>query len=168
MAPQAQTATREMPAYRLLSPCYLEDDTLHVEGEEIIYLGIPNEEMAPLNEAAREASTAYLEHLDDAARAVSAARNMPFLGRAALLDQAIDHARAEAKRGPVVLPRDRGEVPIRPDLATPQQRLLREQRDGRKVLGSKPPAAPGKADRYAAPKILGSSGPLPGMAPTVE
>lgn len=170
--PQAQTRQREMPLYRLLAPCYLEDDTLHGEGEEIIYLGIPNEEMEPLNDPAREASTAYLEHLDDAARAVSAARNMPFMGRAALLDQAIEHAQKELQKQPMVLPAYRGEAPVRPDLATPAQRLQREMRDGKKVLGSKPPTMRKDRGHRGSPVVLGNAGgpagdPVLGRTPLV-
>lgn len=128
------------PRYRLLAACYLEDDTLHLEGEEIFYLGTPNEEMEPLNALAREKSTAYLEGLEDAARAVAAARNVPYLGRTALMEQALEHAHKQA-RGPIVLPASRGEIPIRPDLATPAQRAARELRSPRKVLGSKPAPA---------------------------
>lgn len=138
---------RNTPRYRLLAACYLEDDTLHLEGEEIWYLGTPNEEMEPLNDLAREKSTAYLEGLEDAARAVAAARNVPYLGRTALMEQALEHAHKEA-RGPIVLPASRGEVPIRPDLATPAQRMVREQKNPRKVLGSKP--APARNPKPAA------------------
>jgi len=130
------------PRYRLLAPCYLEDDTLHVEGEEIWYTGCPNEEMEPLNELARVRSREYIDSLDDAARAVAAAKNRPFTGRLtdhAALDQAIDDVRAE-QRAKTVLPVSREDVPIRPDLATPAQKAKRDATRQKRVLGSKPPA----------------------------
>lgn len=169
---QTHTDLATAPRYRLLGPCYLEDDTLHDEGEEIIYLGTPNEEMEPLNEAARQASTAFLEGLDDAARAVAAARKMPFLGRQALMEQAYEHAMAEAKRV-VVLPAGRGEIPVRPDLATPAQKLMREQRQPRKVLGSKPPPVKRGEGRRGPAPVLGNVGqaagePVIGTTPVVE
>lgn len=130
------------PRYRLLSPCYLEDDTLHVEGEEIWYTGIPNEEMEPLNELARQRSREYIDSLDDAARAVAAAKNRPFTGRLtdhAAIDQMIDDSRAE-QRARTVLPVSRDDVPIRPDLATPAQKAKRDADRPKRVLGSKAPA----------------------------
>lgn len=149
----------QQPLYRLLSPCYLEDDTLHAEGEEIIYLGTPNEEMEPLNAAAVERSTAFIERLDDAAAVVAASRDMPFLGRQALMEQAMEHARNMAKdHGKnLVLPAYRGEAPERPDLATPAQRIAREQRQGKKVLGTKPaPTSKTRGNRGGPVPVLGS------------
>lgn len=138
------------PRYRLLSACYLEDDTLHVEGEEIWYVGIPNEEMEPLNELARNRSREYIESLDDAARAVAAARNRPFNGRMtdhAAIDQSIDDAR-RAAREVVVLPVSREDVPIRPDLATPAQKAQRDATRPKRVLGSKAPGPKGKTPTH--------------------
>lgn len=149
------------PRYRLLAPCYLEDDTLHEEGEEIYYLGTPNEEMEPMNDLARDRSRAYLEGLDDHARAVAASRNLPFLGRSAMMDQAFEHAhRTAAQKGPTVLPASREDVPLRGDLATPAQRAKREMREGgKKVLGTK--AAPRNRARQGSPPVLGIQPPGP-------
>lgn len=133
---------RTTPRYRLLAPCYLEDDTLHGEGEEIWYEGTPNEEMEPLNDLARERSQQYIEMLDDAARAVAAAKNRPFTGRLtdhAAIDQMIDDSRAE-QRAKMVLPASRDDVPIRPDLATPRQKAARDATRPKRLLGSKPAA----------------------------
>jgi len=149
----------QAPRFRLLAPCYLEDDVLHMEGEEIIYLGTPNEEMEPLNDAARDASTEFINRIDDAAAVVAAARQMPFLGRQALMEQAMEHAMSQAKQmgRMVVLPQWRGDVPERPDLATPQQRQVREMRQGKKVLGTKAPETQkGKGHRTGNVPILGS------------
>lgn len=153
-----QQPAKQMPLYRLLGPCYLEDDTLHGEGEEIIYLGVPNEDMEPLNDAAIANSTAYINELDDAAAIVAASRQMPFIGRQALMEQAMEHAQNEAKQHGknLVLPAWRGDAPERPDLATPAQRQAREQRQPAKVLGTKPSTPKGKGNRTGSVPVLGS------------
>jgi len=61
--------TQERPRYRLLKPFYAEGDVFVPQDQpdgtstEIIYDGIPNPEMEPLNGAARERMKQYLESL---------------------------------------------------------------------------------------------------------
>lgn len=143
------------PRYRLLAPCFL-DDTLYDEGTEIYWTACPNEEMEPLNELARDASQKYMEMLDDAGRAVAAARNRAFTGRRDMLDQAIDHSRIESlDHGRVALPTSREDVPIRSDLANPAQRAAAKRAKPSRVLGAKPPTKAPKKGGPGQPIVLG-------------
>lgn len=141
------------PVYRLLTACYLEDDTVHGEDEEVAYLGVPNEWMEPLNEPAREKMQEYLTHLDQCAERAANAKGRPYTGRLTdigdVLAQALSDARGTATRentlavkSDMVMPVHAGSIPLRGDLATPEQR----KRRGRppKVLASKAPEPQGK------------------------
>lgn len=83
-------------AYRILDPngFYADDDTLYIvdaDGNypEIYFDGIPNEQMEPLNELARERLTAYLENLDRMASEDAKKLGRTYNGRPRTLDGAI-------------------------------------------------------------------------------
>ncbi len=110
-----------VPVYQLLSACFLDDDTLHLEGEQIAYEGIPNEQMAPLNEPARAKMAELLAHLEECAREKARVMNKPYTGRITDLGDLIiegrqfEQQKLEAKTRPMpVVPQT--EVPIRPDM----------------------------------------------------
>ena len=96
-------STNEIPAYRILSPngFYGPDDHLYIEDSngpaEISYDGEPNEEMEPLNEAARIKMAAYLEKLDSAAREAAEKAGKAFIERPRNLDGGLALATAVAR-----------------------------------------------------------------------
>jgi len=87
------------PAFRILaaSGFYGPDDHLYVEGDEIYYDGEPNEEMEPLNEAARTKMSAYIEKLDASAKAAADKAGKAFVERPKNLDGALALATAVAR-----------------------------------------------------------------------
>ena len=51
----------DRPAYRVLNPAgFYADDYLWKENEELYFDGVPNEELEPLNDKAKEKLTIYL------------------------------------------------------------------------------------------------------------
>lgn len=138
----------DTPIYELLKDCYMEDDTLHPEGEQIAYTGTPNEFMEPLNEAARLKMRTYLDYLDDCGRKAAEKFGRVYTGRITDLGdqiaQAMGDARAEAQSMPIAMPKKR-DIPQRPDLATPAQRKLKPS----KLLASRP--VPPEGPRQAVP-----------------
>lgn len=69
------STANEVPQYRILNypGFYGPDDTLYGPDTVIGFTGVPNEHMEPLNDAAKEKMTAYLNGLDQAHRAKMAA-----------------------------------------------------------------------------------------------
>jgi hypothetical protein len=91
-------------AYRVLDPSgfYSDNDTLYLADEfgnpaEIYFDGIPNEQLEPLNELARQRLTAYLDLQDALGRAAAEKLNRPFVGRPRNLDGAVELATAIAR-----------------------------------------------------------------------
>ena len=91
-------------AYRVLSSSgfFSDDDVLYLvdangEPAEIYFDGIPNEELEPLNDLAKERMTAYLNHLDDLGREAATKLGRPFVGRPRNLDGALEMATALAR-----------------------------------------------------------------------
>lgn len=83
-------------AYRILdvNGFYSDDDTLYIvdaDGNypEIYFDGIPNEQMEPLNDLARQRLNSQLESLDKLAEADAKKLGKPFVGRPRTLDGAI-------------------------------------------------------------------------------
>lgn len=71
-------AREELPKYRILNypGFFAENDTLYPADTEIIYDGVPNEQMLPLNDAAKKKMDAYLDGLEQAHRANMIERGM--------------------------------------------------------------------------------------------
>lgn len=87
---------KERALYRILDPVGFFDDTdtLHMpspDGDypEVYFDGIPNEQMEPLNELAKERLNKHLEYLDNLGRAAAEKLGRPFTGRPRNLDGAI-------------------------------------------------------------------------------
>ncbi len=57
----------EVPRYRILTDFFGPNDHLYGEGDEIDYLGEPNTEMLPINEAAQKRMQAYVDYLNQCA-----------------------------------------------------------------------------------------------------
>lgn len=139
----------EIPRYRLNTACYLEDDTLHVEGEEIEYLNTPNDQMVPLNDAARSRLTEYLEQLQHGQRLVAEknGRNAPgvvILDKGELLAQMGQDIRREPQKVQAVqMPEDKGQVFAMPNLPEAQAQARRRGKNkGSPVISAKAPAPP--------------------------
>lgn len=94
------TLTTERPAYRILAThgFFGPDDHLYQEGDEIYYDDTPNEEMEPLNEAARVKLEEYLTVLDDKAKEAAEKFGRPFIARPRTLDGAIAMVTEDMKR----------------------------------------------------------------------
>lgn len=90
----------DRPAYRVLAVegFYGPDDHLYREGDCIIFDGIPNEEMEPLNEIARKKLQMYSNWLDEEARKVAAKHGREFQSRPRNLDGVIAQASADARQ----------------------------------------------------------------------
>lgn len=147
----------EIPRYRLNVPCFLEDDTLHEEGEEIEYLGPPNMEMVPLNDAARHRMQLYIDELTESARVAAEINGRRFTGlitdRGTQIAVAMQDARRDAGNhtlgnAPVIaMPSEKGVVPAMPHLpeAVAQQRRRGRPPKASAVVSAKAPPKPGKA-----------------------
>lgn len=74
--------------YRVLnvSGFYGPDDHLHLEGDEIVYDGIPNEELEPLNDVAKERMIKLIETLDAGAREAAEKLGRSYIERPRSLD----------------------------------------------------------------------------------
>lgn len=151
----------EAPRYRLNENCYLEDDTLHFEGEEIEYLNQPNMSMVPLNEPAKRKLEEYIEALTRGAREDAERRGRPFTGlitdKGTLIAQAMQDARRAPEKVVIAMPEIKGDVPAMPH--TPEAQSIKRRRGRppkeRAVVSAKAPPAPTPNGPKPAP-ILGS------------
>jgi hypothetical protein len=89
----------DRPAYRILAVegFFGPDCHLYREGECIIFDGIPNEEMEPLNELARDRLRQYSEMLDVEAEKVAKQAGRAFTGRPRNREGLIATATADAR-----------------------------------------------------------------------
>lgn len=152
----------EQPRYRLNEPCYLEDDTLHIEGEEIVYLNTPNTSMVPLNEPARKRMEAYLIQLRDGQMAVArqngrAAPGIVIVDKGELVALAGQDARNKPLEvQPVQMPQEKGIVypmPNVPDAVAQKKRMGKNKPNP--VVSSKMPPPPPRA-KVEPGKVLGT------------
>lgn len=91
---------QDVPVFRILDPAgfFGPDDHLYSEGDLVALLDEPNEQMEPVNDLAKKAMTAYLEKLDDAARAYAEKMGRPYNGRPRSFDEAVATLTADARR----------------------------------------------------------------------
>ena len=133
----------EVPKYRLNVPFFGPDDTKYPEGSEIEYLGTPNMEMVPLNNAARARIEDYIDELTEGARQKAALVGRNFNGLpgdvAGLIAMALSDARTmkdEGKVQPVLRlpePTDSRDVPSMPHT---EQAEIARRKAGRPKKGS--------------------------------
>lgn len=102
----------DRPVYRILATAgfFGPDDHLYEEGDIIVFLDEPNDEMEPMNDLAREKQHAYFDKLDALAKAAAEKAGRQYAGRARSLDEAIAIASQDARR--VQLVRGDGGVPL--------------------------------------------------------
>jgi len=89
--------TDERPIYRLLEPFFGPDCNLYPEGDTIVFDDEPNENMQPLNEAAKVKQKAFFDKLDECARKSAEKAGREYAGRPRSLDDAITLATEEAR-----------------------------------------------------------------------
>lgn len=131
----ALTTDDSIPRYRILNyPGFFgPDDTLYTTDTEIAYTGVPNEQMEPLNDAAKEKMTAYLHGLDQAHRAkMQAWGRDPNSPRPRELGDMIEQ---EMKDRPRVFPTGGENIPQMGNLAKPGQRT---KENAKEVVSAKP------------------------------
>ena len=87
----------DTPIYELVADAFLDDDTLHKAGEQIAYLGSPNEHMAPLNRAAEVRMREMLDHLEQCAMEKAQLVGRKYTGRLTDLGDIIAQATQDQK-----------------------------------------------------------------------
>jgi hypothetical protein len=125
-----------LPRYRLIQPFYA-DDQLLPEDAEIIFDGVPNDGMQPLNAAAHERMEQWLRSLPPRAKPAQGTVNLdPDTLRRVLLGEHVANAvaarpREDAGHAPVIatepasvkIPQADPTVPLMPHVALPGQKL---------------------------------------------
>jgi len=148
----------EAPRYKLNAPCYI-DDTLHDTGTVIDYIGVPNGEMVPLNEAATAAMQDWLAGLEQGAREAAEHFGRPFRGlisdRGTLIAQQMHDVRTAPERLHLAIPVDREKVPQMPHMDTAPKRG--RGRPPKAVLAAKAPSVERTRDSKEPVSVLGTS-----------
>lgn len=150
----------EHPKYKLLAPCFLEDDTYRDVGTIITYLGTPNGHMEPLNPMAEERMTSWLTVLDEQAAIKAALDGKAFVRRAGDMGDVVAEAIANRPQERRQVPRSNGPVPVRPDMVTPAERRRAQNAKAAPVLSVEAPPMPKRGEGVTAEPvpILGSIG----------
>jgi hypothetical protein len=139
----------DLPRYRILNypGFFAENDTLYPPDTEIVYTGVPNEQMLPLNDAAKKAMDAYLDGLEQHHRKSMADRGLsPDIRRPRDLSDALEVEAAAQKKARVYAAAE-GEVPQMPNLARGAQKAGAD-----KIVEAKPM----KIERTKPVPILGA------------
>lgn len=91
---------QDRPVYKILDEkgFYGPDDTLHPEGSIIVLHDVPNENMEPMNDMARERMEAYLDELEESARKVAEQNGRHFSGRPRSKEEMLNFASEDARR----------------------------------------------------------------------
>lgn len=115
------------PAYRVLavSGFFGPDDNLYELDNEIYFDGEPNEELEPLNDAARLKMIQYLDKLDELGRKAAEKVGRAYAGRPRNIDGAIELATAVARANMSVM-----------GVKKDEQTVERVQRDEAPEVGS--------------------------------
>ena len=88
---------QNVPVYQLLADAFLDDDTLHLQGEMVAYEGPPNEHMAPLNDLAKARMQKMMDHLERCAMEKAELVGRKYTGRLTDLGDLIMQATSDAK-----------------------------------------------------------------------
>jgi hypothetical protein len=93
------------PVYRVLDEhgFFGPDDTLHPEGSLIVLHDLPNENMEPMNDLAREKFEEMLDGLEESARKVAEANGRHFAGRPRSKEDMIAHASEDARKATAIM-----------------------------------------------------------------
>jgi len=111
----------ERAVYRVLnvSGFFGPNDHLFHEGDEIVYDGIPNEELEPLNEIAEQRMKAFLEMLEVEAKRTAEKLGRPFVERPRNIDGAITLATEIQRNNMAIMSAPKTDTGI--ELATPTE-----------------------------------------------
>ena len=104
---------QDRPVYRILNEqgFYAPNDRLYQAGEFVALWDVPNEDMEPMNELAREALDKYIDTLEASAKLVAEKNGRAYSGRPRSKEEMIDAANIDARRAQTVGMGDKG-VPI--------------------------------------------------------
>ena len=150
----------QCPKYKLNAPVYLEDDVYHEEGEEIEYLGTPNMDMVPLNDAATTKMREYMDYLTKGARDAAEANGRQFRGlitdQGVMIATSMQDARRAAGNTALTIPTEKSEIPVMPhtDEAKAQAKRSGRVKDAKVVSAKAPPPPPRPTPEPAS--IMGS------------
>lgn len=138
----------EVPKYKLNAAVFLENDTRYEEGTVLDYMGTPNDDMVPLNDAALARMRSYLDHLTGCAREAAVKNGRAFTGlitdKAEIIALATQDARKAAKEITIAMPEDRGAPPQMPH--TPEAHAKKRGRPPKAnpVVSANVPAPPSR------------------------
>lgn len=79
---------QDKAVYRLTEPFFDPRDNWHPADKVVVFNGIPNQTMMPLNDIARERYDAYMDKLDEDLAEVCKAENRPFTAHHRVYDEA--------------------------------------------------------------------------------
>lgn len=127
------TIDTNAPKYRILDVkgFFADDDTLYAEGSVLYWYGVPNDQMEPLNDSARQRMQEYLTELDNGARATAAKFGRDFTGRMTDFAEIIATAMTDAKKEAgakveepkkIEMPRSNRDVPLMGSVAISGQK----------------------------------------------
>ena len=159
----------EAPRYQLNEPGFY-DDTWFAAGTIIDFLDTPNLTMVPMNEPAKRAMQAHIEHLEYGARKKAALSGRDYHGLVTDRNVLIDIARLDAQNAadapiPVIaMPQPHGAVPAMPHTDEARAAAKRGPGRPRKVIAS---AEPGLQRPDAGTPILAPAPAGEGIGPAV-
>ena len=93
------------PVYRVLDEhgFFGPDHTLHPEGELIVLYDVPNENMEPMNDLAREAFESMLDGLEESSRKVAEANGRHFAGRPRSKEDMLANSSEDARKNMAIM-----------------------------------------------------------------
>lgn len=80
----------DRPVYRLTEPFFDPQDNYHPAEKVVVFNGIPNQSMMPLNDLAREKYDAYMDKLDEDLKLVCDLEKRPFTAHHRVYDEPED------------------------------------------------------------------------------
>lgn len=105
----APNIPQDVACYRILKPCYLDDQYLF-EGEIVTWAEEPNKEMEPLNSLAKAAINAFFDETDRLGKLASAEKNRKYVPMRRPIEEEKTLNTAEGRRVEVV--KGDGGIPI--------------------------------------------------------
>ena len=105
-----QDIPEDRAAYRILTNFYGPNDHMYQEGDIVLFDGEPNDDMEPMNSAAKKVMDAFFKKQEDCARKMAEKAGREYTGRPRSLDEAVTLASMDARR--VQLVQGDGGVPL--------------------------------------------------------